>query len=53
MVNVRQGYSVGYANSAFIFFLENDVRWVLVNPNAKTFQLVLNDSFLGKGLIDI
>lgn len=53
MVYVCKGDRVRDADTALVLFLENDVRRLLVNPDAETFQLRLNDFLVGKWLVHI
>ncbi len=53
MINVRQWNSVSYTDAAFVFLLEDYIRWVFVNSDSETFKLILNKSLLRERFIDI
>ena len=53
MVDVRQWNSVCDVDAAFVFLLEDDVRWLLVDSDAKAFEFSLNDSFFRKRLVHV
>lgn len=53
MINMVQRDSVGNADAAFIFLPEDDVWWFLVDPNAKAFQFIFNNSLVRQWLIDV
>lgn len=53
MIDMRQWDSASDGDTTLVLFLEDDVRWLLVYPNSKTFQLVLDDLFIRQGLIHI
>ena len=39
MVDVGKGNRICDADTSLIFLPENNIRWLLVDPNAKAFQL--------------
>lgn len=53
MVDVRQWNSVRDVDAAFVFFFEDDVRWLLVDSDAKAFEFSLNDSFFRQRLVHV
>ena len=53
VTDVRQWDSVGYCNATLVFLFEDNVRRLFVDSNAETFELVLDDLFVRKGLVDI
>lgn len=53
MIDVRQRNSVGDVHATFVFLLEDDVRWLLVDSDAETFEFSLNNSFFRQRLVDV
>jgi hypothetical protein len=53
VVDMREWNSRSDVDATLVLFLENNVRWALVDTDAETFQFVLDDTLVGKGLIDI
>lgn len=53
MTDMAQWDCVGDGNAPFVFLLEDNIRRILVDSNAKTFKLILDDSFVSEWLVDI
>lgn len=53
MIDMTQWNRVGDTDATFVFFLENNIRRLLINADTEPFELVLDDSFLGKRLVDV
>ncbi len=53
MADVGQWDGVCDCYATLVLLLEDDVRRLLVDPNAKAFELVLNDFFVSKRLVHI
>ena len=53
VVDMRKRNSIGYGDSTLVFLPEDDIRWLLVDADAKSFQLRFNDSFVSQGFIDV
>lgn len=50
---MRQRDGIRDTYASLVFLLEDDVGRLFVDPNAKTFELRLDDPLIGKGLVDI
>lgn len=53
MIDVRQRHGTGDVDTAFVFLLERYIRRLLVYPYAKTFEFVLDHTFVCEGLVHI
>ena len=53
VVNMGKGNSVGNANAALVFLLEDDIWGFLVDADAEAFKFGFDDSFVSQGFIDI
>eukprot|EP00053_Salpingoeca_punica_P020781 m.212348 g.212348 ORF g.212348 m.212348 type:complete len:417 (+) comp20083_c0_seq1:2736-3986(+) len=49
-VQVRCGHGAGEVDAAFLLFLQRDIGRLLVQPDAKAFQLILDDGFVPQRL---
>ena len=53
MANMGQRDGVCDADTTFVFLLEDNVWRILVDSNTKAFELILDDSFVSKGFVDV
>ena len=51
MRDVAQRNSASDGDTTLVLLLEGDIGWLLVDPNAKSFQFTLDDPFVCQGLI--
>ncbi len=53
MADLGHRNSVRYTDPSFVLLLEDNVGRLLVDSDTEAFELGLDDSFVGQGLVDI
>ena len=53
MTDVGQRNGVRDANTTFVFLLEDNVWRIFVDSDTEAFKLILDDSFVSEGFVDV
>ena len=53
MADMGQRNCICDADATFVFFLEDNVWRILIDSDTEAFELVLDDSFVSEGFVDV